>query len=74
MNKYSSGTLDNVLTTNTVSVTLRYIVSEDEKCKVRIMIWDTEDQEMYRSANSFYYRDTDAAILVYDIINPQILS
>jgi small GTP-binding protein len=35
-----------------------------EVCKLQI--WDTLGQEKYRCLNSAYYRDADAAVIVYD--------
>eukprot|EP01121_Diplochlamys_sp_Union-15-3_P012356 TRINITY_DN368_c0_g1_i1.p1 TRINITY_DN368_c0_g1~~TRINITY_DN368_c0_g1_i1.p1 ORF type:complete len:122 (+),score=16.83 TRINITY_DN368_c0_g1_i1:278-643(+) len=32
-------------------------------------MWDTAGQERFRSMTPFYYRDADAAVLVYDITN-----
>ncbi len=36
---------------------------------VKIHIWDTGGEERYRSMTPMYYRDADAAVLVYDVKN-----
>ena len=40
-----------------------------EVCKLQI--WDTLGQEKYRCLNSAYYRDADAAVIVYDCSQAQ---
>ena len=37
---------------------------------LKFEIWDTAGQEKYRSVTKMFYKDADAAILVYDITNP----
>jgi hypothetical protein len=44
-------------------------VSLDD-CTVKFEIWDTAGQERYRSLAPMYYRGAAAAIVVYDITNP----
>lgn len=34
-------------------------------------VWDTAGQEKYESLTSMYYRNTDAAVLVYDVMDSQ---
>ena len=36
---------------------------------LRLEIWDTAGQERYRSISQLFYKDANAAILVYDITN-----
>ena len=36
---------------------------------VKFNIWDTAGQEKYRSIGKIFYKDANAAILVYDITN-----
>mmetsp|Transcript_24472 Transcript_24472/g.27221 ORF Transcript_24472/g.27221 Transcript_24472/m.27221 type:complete len:130 (+) Transcript_24472:43-432(+) len=36
---------------------------------VKLDIWDTAGQERYHSLAPLYYRDSDAAIVLYDITN-----
>ena len=38
---------------------------------VKVNIWDTAGQERYHSLAKMYYKDADAAILVYDITNSE---
>ncbi len=40
---------------------------------LKLHIWDTGGQERFRSMASLYYKDAVAAILVYDISNPESL-
>lgn len=39
--------------------------------QITIQVWDTAGQEKYRSLGPVYYRNTSAAILVYDITDRQ---
>ena len=41
--------------------------------KLKLHIWDTGGQEKFRSMASLYYKDAVAAILVYDVSNPDSL-
>ncbi|GMM46808.1 Rab family GTPase [Pichia kluyveri] len=54
----SSGDNDNSITTDTI---------DDDGITVKFEIWDTAGQERYRSLASMYYRNANAAIIVYDI-------
>ena len=45
----------------------RDLNASDGSMTIKQMIWDTAGQEIYRSLTSFYYRDADAIILVYDV-------
>lgn len=36
---------------------------------IKLQIWDTAGQERFQSLVSLYYRNTSAAILVYDLSN-----
>ncbi|GMI47592.1 hypothetical protein TrCOL_g4651 [Triparma columacea] len=38
---------------------------------VKFNVWDTAGQEKYESLTSMYYRNTDAAVLVYDVMDSQ---
>ena len=38
---------------------------------VNFKVWDTAGQEKYRSLSRMYYRGAAAAILVYDLTNPE---
>ncbi|GAV52394.1 hypothetical protein ZYGR_0AG03850 [Zygosaccharomyces rouxii] len=41
--------------------------------KVNVEIWDTAGQERYRSLTPVYYRNTDAALVVFDVTKPESL-
>ena len=43
------------------------IVKCGEEKEVRLEIWDTAGQERYRSVTKMFYKDANAALLVYDI-------
>tara|TARA_B110001452_G_scaffold258005_1_gene252749 strand:- start:701 stop:1210 length:510 start_codon:yes stop_codon:yes gene_type:complete len=38
--------------------------------RVNLAIWDTAGQERFHALGPIYYRDADAALLVYDITDP----
>ena len=40
---------------------------------IKLMIWDTCGEEKFRSISSLYFKDSDAAILVYDLTSPPSL-
>jgi len=42
--------------------------------QVKFEIWDTAGQERYRALTPMYYRNADAAVLVYDITEPESFS
>ena len=46
------------------------IIDLDDK-KIKLQIWDTAGQEVFKSITRSYYRGSIAAILVYDITNRQ---
>lgn len=41
--------------------------------KVNMEIWDTAGQERYRSLTPIYYRNADAALVVFDVTKPESL-
>ncbi|KAM7049220.1 ras-related protein Rab-17 [Acridotheres tristis] len=45
-----------------------------DEATVKFEIWDTAGQEKYHSVCHLYYRDAQAAFLVYDIANKQTFS
>lgn len=47
----------------------KWITPHDKKAEVKVLLWDTAGQEIYRSLASFYYKDADAIVIVYDITN-----
>ena len=58
-----------VLPNNTPAAFLTQTVALDD-ATVKFEIWDTAGQERYRSLAPMYYRGAAAAIVVYDITNP----
>ena len=45
------------------------IILGDNGEKIKFHIWDTAGQEKYRSIGKIFYKDANAAVLVYDITN-----
>jgi len=41
---------------------------------IKFEMWDTAGQERYRALAPMYYRNADAAVLVYDITDPESFS
>eukprot|EP00826_Nyctotherus_ovalis_P008339 TRINITY_DN12155_c0_g4_i2.p1 TRINITY_DN12155_c0_g4~~TRINITY_DN12155_c0_g4_i2.p1 ORF type:complete len:227 (-),score=54.38 TRINITY_DN12155_c0_g4_i2:78-758(-) len=69
INRYVSNVFDATDATTAASFKSRTLSSHDNSISIRQMIWDTAGQEVYRSLASFYYRDADAVVLVYDVTN-----
>jgi len=44
-------------------------LDESKESYIKLIIWDTAGQEKYRSLTKLFYKDANAAILVYDITN-----
>jgi len=44
------------------------------RSRVKLQIWDTAGQERFRSMAPIYYRGADAAILVFDVKDPETLN
>ena len=42
---------------------------ETSKGVIELCLWDTAGQEMYRAVTPIYYKDANAALLVYDVTN-----
>jgi small GTP-binding protein len=55
-----------------LAFTQKSIILENKKT-VNLQLWDTSGQEIYRDLMSVYYRDSHAAILVFDHTNKQSL-
>ena len=66
-NKYSDKDLPSK---NATFVTKNFEVPQLKK-NIRYQIWDTAGQERYRSMAAMYYKNAEAAILVYDLTNPK---
>ena len=43
------------------------LVPEAESGEVKVKVWDTAGQEIFRAMNRQYFRDVTACVLVYDI-------
>ena len=54
-----------------VSFTTKIIQIPKTEEEVKIQIWDTAGQEKFRSLATLYYKDVNAAIIVYDISNKE---
>lgn len=66
----SNATIGAAFTTKTLS--LESIVPETGETidkKIKFEIWDTAGQERYRSLAPMYYRNTDVALIVFDVTN-----
>eukprot|EP00742_Colponemidia_sp_Colp-10_P004335 GILJ01004625.1.p1 GENE.GILJ01004625.1~~GILJ01004625.1.p1 ORF type:complete len:216 (-),score=34.33 GILJ01004625.1:143-790(-) len=50
---------------------LQQTVRTRDGSSVKLHIWDTGGQERFRAMAPLYYRDASAAIVAYDITNPQ---
>ena len=68
--RYCHNIFDQTLKTTTVgSFDNTTLHSCDNKTEIHLKIWDTAGQETYRSMTSFYTKDADIVLLVYDITN-----
>ena len=70
MNRYINDDFD-ASTENTVGATTLTKELSFNDTKYILNIWDTAGQEQYHSIIPVYYRDADAAIIVFDITNPK---
>ncbi|WVR04743.1 hypothetical protein IAU60_001754 [Kwoniella sp. DSM 27419] len=52
---------------STIAAFLTQTVSLDENTSIKFEIWDTAGQERYRSLAPIYFRNSNAAVIVYDI-------
>ena len=66
VNRYALGRYDDCSYATTGSNYARKIIKIKNE-PVVLDIWDTPGSEKYRSLVKFFYKDTDALILVYDI-------
>eukprot|EP00826_Nyctotherus_ovalis_P057197 TRINITY_DN7813_c0_g1_i1.p1 TRINITY_DN7813_c0_g1~~TRINITY_DN7813_c0_g1_i1.p1 ORF type:complete len:225 (+),score=29.43 TRINITY_DN7813_c0_g1_i1:161-835(+) len=69
INRYISNIFENTTSTSAATYNSYSLCLPNGQMEIRQMIWDTAGQECYRSLASFYYRDADAVVLVYDITN-----
>jgi len=56
----------NKMTSISATFIRRNIKLENSK-EITLNIWDTAGQELFKSLSQIYYKDADAAILVFDI-------
>ncbi len=68
--RFTSGTFSETEPTIMASMKSKEVQIEGSNDVMQIKVWDTAGQEKYRSLASGYYRDAQAAILVYDCTNP----
>ncbi len=47
------------------------IINEDSNTIIKLNIWDTTGQEKFRSLTRQFYRDSDGAIIVFDLTSQQ---
>jgi len=50
---------------------LTKIMTTSSDRQIKFEMWDTAGQERYRALAPMYYRNADAAVLVYDITDPE---
>ena len=67
--RYMYDKFNNVLDTTIGAAFTSKLVLNNDGEKEKIEIWDTAGQERYRALVPMYYRDANAAIIVYDINN-----
>ncbi|QLL33895.1 hypothetical protein HG536_0F02200 [Torulaspora globosa] len=53
--------------------TLEFPGADGIRKKVNLEIWDTAGQERYRSMAPMYFRNTDIALVVFDVTKPESL-
>lgn len=46
------------------------IIELPSRKKIKISLWDTAGQERYKALSKVYYKGASAAIVVYDITDP----
>ena len=69
-NKYVKGTFNkDESSTMTAAYAEKNIIVKDSGQAIKFNIWDTAGQERFRSIGKIFYKEANAAILVYDITN-----
>jgi small GTP-binding protein len=56
---------------STLGVDVRFKSLQVDGKKIRLQIWDTAGQEVFRTIISAYYRGADAIVIVHDLTEPQ---
>ncbi len=67
--RYTDNTFSELTSTQPVSEKLKKIRINGRDMVLEI--WDTAGQERYKSLETHYYRDADAALLVYNIVDEE---
>jgi Ras-related protein Rab-11A len=68
ISRATQDTFDPDNTTNTIGFCFQQIFKEiKNKGCLKLYIWDTAGQEMYKSMIKMYYRGVSVAIVVYDV-------
>ena len=68
MQRYVKDTFDEYMEpTRGAAYQEKTLISHDHTRDLKLAIWDTAGQEIYKSLTPFYYKDADAVALVYDI-------
>lgn len=55
----------------TIGVNFQVQMMQIESTQLKLQLWDTAGQEIYRAITTSYYRDSDVAIIVYDITDQE---
>lgn len=69
INNYCSDYFSEETTTTIGSSKNSKILLLSNKMKLKLDIWDTAGQEMYRSLNKLFYKDAKIVLFIYDITN-----
>lgn len=73
--KFGKGTFtDNRESTIGAAFIAQSVYLEDRNTTVRFEIWDTAGQERYKSLAPMYYRNANAAVVVFDLTSSQSLT
>lgn len=44
-----------------------FVMKMDERAIIKLQIWDTAGQEQFRSITKLFYKNSQAALIVYDM-------
>jgi small GTP-binding protein len=70
ISQFENGKFDaDVTPTNGATFVTKRIELEEEKKGITFELWDTAGQERYRSLSQMFFKDANAALIVYDITN-----
>ena len=70
ISQFENGKFDaDVTPTNGATFLTKRIELEEEKKGITFELWDTAGQERYRSLSQMFFKDANAALIVYDITN-----